>query len=131
MKLIPIEVKYYDNGFAIPLLICLPLGSFLFCVGLGINSPACAIIGLIILALFLVFKIANWATAKSEQNGAIDEFNDKIRTVYNDMVLKGTPDTLAKAMIKKEIMDKYQSGEMDVKVALKIVKFIDNELGDI
>lgn len=128
MKLIRIKVKYYENGFAIPLLICLPLGSFLLAVGIHTESTACCIIGLIILALFLVFKIANWGLAKSEQNNAVDEVNAKIKKAYNDMLSDGISPDLAKLLLKKPIVEKYKSGEMDAGVSAKLLKYIDNQL---
>ena len=52
-------IKYYDNWAALPMVISLVAGAFCFGLGLKENNAVCAIIGLILLCLFVVLKIVN------------------------------------------------------------------------
>ncbi len=116
MKLIRTKVEYYDNKFATPMLICLPSGTFMLALGFGINSGACAIIGLILLALFVILKIANSVAASSEQTKALDEICCKLKFIYDGLVKQGFPPSTARLSIAKDLQERYEKGEINVDV---------------
>ena len=108
MKLIRTNVKYYDNVLATPMLICLPAGSFMVALGFGINSGICATIGILLLVLFVILKIANWAVAKNQQSQAIDDVKSKIKDVYNSLLRQGINPLTARLSIAKDLQKRYE-----------------------
>lgn len=128
MKLIRTNVKYYDNALATPMLICLPAGSFMIALGFGINSGICVIIGIILLILFLILKIANWAVAKNQQSQAIDDVKSKIKDVYNSLLRQGINPLTARLSIAKDLQKHYESGEIDVSVYNKLFDYVMKEM---
>ena len=86
MGKIPISYKAYDNGYRIPMGICLSVGGTFLIGGLMSNEISIFVIGVIAIVLFFIFKILNYATDKEE---AEENFNANIEFLKKevDMVL--------------------------------------------
>lgn len=75
MGKIPISYKAYDNGYKIPMGICLTIGGSALLSGLFSEEIGVIVLGIICLILFFVFKYLNYACAQEE---AEENFNANI-----------------------------------------------------
>ena len=66
MGKIPISYKAYENGYRIPMGICLTIGGSALLSGLFSDEMGLFVLGIIFIVLFFIFKYFNYATAKKE-----------------------------------------------------------------
>lgn len=125
-------MKYYDNPVAAPMIICLFCGLFFLAAGTygdsNVYSNVCYIIGWIFLGIFVILKIANWAVAKNEQSQALDEVKNKIKDLYNNLLNQGVTPWTARLSIAEDLQKRYKSGDIDVGICNKLIKYVMKEM---
>ena len=82
MGKIPISYKAYDNGYKIPMGICLTIGGSAPLSGLFSEEIGVIVLGIICLILFFVFKYLNYACAQEE---AEENFNANIEFLKKEV----------------------------------------------
>ena len=75
MGKIPISYKAYDNGFKVPMGICLSVGLSALIYGLTSAEVSVLVLGVVCLVLFFLFKYLNYVRAKEE---AEEDYNDTL-----------------------------------------------------
>lgn len=84
MGRIPITYKAYDNGFRIPMGICLSVGGTFLIGGIMSEEVAVFVIGIIALVLFVVFKILNSVYAKKEVEANMEYCKEEVEKVLKN-----------------------------------------------
>ena len=88
MGKIPISYKAYDNGYKIPMGICLTVGGSALLSGLMSDEIGIFVIGIIGIVLFFVFKLLNYLCAKRELEenfeGRIDFYKKDVEDIINN-----------------------------------------------
>jgi len=88
MGKIPISYKAYDNGYKIPMGICLTVGGSALLSGLMSDEIGIFVIGIIGIVLFFVFKLLNYLCAKRELEenfeARIDFYKKDVEDIINN-----------------------------------------------
>ena len=88
MGKIPISYKAYDNGYKIPMGICLTVGGSALLSGLMSDEIGIFIIGIIGIVLFFVFKLLNYLCAEEELEenfeARIDFYKKDVEDIINN-----------------------------------------------
>ena len=88
MGKIPISYKAYDNQYAAPMGISLSIGATCLIGGLMSNEISVFIIGIIGVVLFVILKILNYITAKTEAEENYEQniafLKSEVDAVLND-----------------------------------------------
>lgn len=88
MAKIPISYKAYDNGYKIPMGICLTVGGSALLSGLMSDEIGIFVIGIIGIVLFFVFKLLNYLCAKRELEenfeARIDFYKKDVEDIINN-----------------------------------------------
>ena len=88
MGKIPISYKAYDNGYKIPMGICLTVGGSALLSGLMSDEIGIFVIGIIGIVLFFVFKLLNNLCAKRELEenfeARIDFYKKDVEDIINN-----------------------------------------------
>ena len=91
MGKIPISYKAYDNGYKIPMGLCLTVGVSALLSGLLSDELGVFILGIICIVLFFVFKYLNYISAKKEAeenlNANIEFLKNEVEIVLNNKEL--------------------------------------------
>lgn len=116
MGKIPISYKAYDNGYKIPMGICLTIGGSAFLSGLLSEEMGVFVLGIICLVLFFVFKYLNYKCAQEEiEENISQEINYQRREV--DAILNN--DALSNEQKLYKIIELAKAGNTVAALILK------------